>query len=88
MPDLFRCGGFCVPSAGHDRNIPQFTAGETHRVSAWAVTLEMSAFVALVVGPLVLISDAWEAPTAAVAMVAALGAARRSRFVFRTLRTG
>ncbi|WSQ15125.1 hypothetical protein OG604_49635 [Streptomyces sp. NBC_01231] len=47
-------------------------------MSAWAGTLQLSAFLALVVLPIVLVTEVWQAPTGAAAMALACAAARRS----------
>lgn len=46
----------------NDVNIPRFLRSETRLISAWAVTLQATVFLALVAVPLVLINDVWAAP--------------------------
>lgn len=64
--------------SGYDANIPRVLCGQTRVVSAWAGTLQLSAFLALVVLPLVLVTEVWQAPTVAAVMALACAAARRS----------
>jgi hypothetical protein len=63
---------------GYDANIPRGLRGQTRVVSAWAGTLQLSAFLALVVLPVVLVTEAWQVPAAAAAMAVACATARRS----------
>ncbi|GAA4027036.1 hypothetical protein [Streptomyces plumbiresistens] len=63
---------------GYDANIPRGLRGQTRVVSAWAGTLQLSAFLALVVLPIVLVTDAWQAPTGAAVMALVCAAARHS----------
>ncbi|MGQ4374811.1 hypothetical protein ACN6K9_001682 [Streptomyces sp. SAS_267] len=53
------------PESGYDANIPHGQDAQTRRVSAWAGTLQLSAFLALLVLPIILItgtSPALEGP--------------------------
>ncbi|WP_306316861.1 MULTISPECIES: hypothetical protein [unclassified Streptomyces] len=47
-------------------------------MSAWAGTLQLSVFVALVVLPLVLITGAWQAPVGVCALASAFALTRHS----------
>ncbi|WP_406387287.1 hypothetical protein [Streptomyces sp. NBC_00887] len=58
-------------AAGHDANIPRFTAGETLTGVAWDVTVQLGAFLAVPVLAVILITESWEQPAAA-ALVGAL----------------
>ncbi|MEU0248280.1 hypothetical protein ABZ192_28925 [Streptomyces sp. NPDC006235] len=63
---------------GYDANIPHGLSGQTRIVSAWAGTLQLSAFIALVILPIILVTEAWQAPTGAAATALACAGARRS----------
>ncbi|MFD5752477.1 hypothetical protein [Streptomyces sp. NPDC127033] len=88
MLDRLRAEGFSAPAAGHDANIPQFRRGKTCLSISWVVTLEWSAFIALLVGPMILVSGVWQAPAGAAATVGALLTAHRSHIVRRSRRAG
>jgi hypothetical protein len=63
---------------GYDANIPRSPRGQTRIVSAWAGTLQLSAFIALVVLPIILVTEAWQARAGAAATALACATARRS----------
>ena len=71
-------GSIKKPEPGYDANIPHGADVQTRLLSAWAGTLQLSAFLALLVLPLILITGAWQAPYTAVVLAAVCAAARRS----------
>ncbi|MFI1415626.1 hypothetical protein ACH4Y0_37755 [Streptomyces sp. NPDC020707] len=71
-------GRFQRPGTGYDANIPRDLRGQTRVVSAWAGTLQFSAFLALVVLPLILVTEALQAPAGAALMVLVSAATRHS----------
>ncbi|MEH0407431.1 hypothetical protein ACFY7V_33690 [[Kitasatospora] papulosa] len=65
-------------AAGHDANIPRFTAGETRTAVAWDVTVQLGAFLAVPVLAVILITESWEQPAAAALVGALFMGMRRS----------
>ncbi|MGC4815845.1 hypothetical protein ACLQ29_35595, partial [Micromonospora sp. DT228] len=63
---------------GYDANIPSSLRGQTRIVSAWAGTLQISAFIAMVILPIILVTEAWQAPTGAAATALACAPATRT----------
>ncbi|MFH9009003.1 hypothetical protein ACH4E5_37925 [Streptomyces afghaniensis] len=55
-------------------------------MSAWTGTLQLSAFIALAVLPIILVTEAWQAPTGAAATALACAAARRSSLRYLRIR--
>ncbi|MGW0316049.1 hypothetical protein [Streptomyces flavidovirens] len=88
MFDRFSAARTFVSAAGHDGNIPQLAPSETQALNAWAVTLDASAFLALLVAPLVVISGMWQDPDGAVVLLTALGVTRRSQITHKRVRLG
>ncbi|MER7179496.1 hypothetical protein ABT404_08425 [Streptomyces hyaluromycini] len=87
MIDRFSVSGFRrKPGTGHDANIPQVPRGETRRLSAWAGTVQLSAFLALLVLPVILVTDGWQTLHGAVLLAMASGAARHSGLRYLRLR--
>ena len=66
------------PETGYDANIPHGQRGETRGVRAWAVTLQLSAFLAVIVLPIILVTGTRQAPGAVAVVALAYAAARRS----------
>ncbi|TXS54858.1 hypothetical protein EAO69_43210 [Streptomyces sp. me109] len=66
------------PESGYDANIPHGLNAQTRLVSAWAGTLQLSAFLALLVLPLILIADVRQTPEEAMILALICAAARRS----------
>ncbi|MFG2305291.1 hypothetical protein [Actinacidiphila glaucinigra] len=72
----------------NDASIPRRSRTETRIASAWTVTVQVSAFLALLVLPVILIRGWWAAP-ATTALVAGLTVAtRQSRCHYQRLRLG
>jgi hypothetical protein len=86
MFDRFSAADSFVSAAGHDGNIPQLAPIETRALSAWAVTLDASAFLALLVAPLVVTTDMWREPAGVVVLVTALAVTRRSQVTHQRVR--
>jgi hypothetical protein len=84
--DLFRAVGWLQSAASHDANIPRGRGAETRTLVAWAVTAQLSAFLSLVVLPLVLVTGSWQAPASAAAVAASWMATRHSRFNYLRVR--
>ncbi len=63
---------------GYEATLPRLHGRETQELSAWAGTLQLSVFVALVVLPLVLITGAWQAPVGVCALASAFALTRHS----------
>ncbi|MER7141311.1 hypothetical protein ACIRVI_00145 [[Kitasatospora] papulosa] len=86
MVDLFnalsRYGRPAVP----DVNIPAFGSPETSVMHSWAGTADAAAFLALLVGPLIVINGAWQTPAGGALLLAAFAAAGRTRVAYRRLR--
>ncbi|MFI0235394.1 hypothetical protein [Streptomyces sp. NPDC016845] len=74
MFDPLSAVGRYRPPTGYEATLPQLRRSETHVLSAWGGTLQLSAFLALVVLPILLISGTWQAPACfgAIASVYAL----------------
>ncbi|WNO70155.1 hypothetical protein [Streptomyces sp. AM8-1-1] len=73
------------PEASYDANIPHVLDAQTRLVSAWAGTVQLSAFLALLVLPIVLITGDWQTPDGAVVLALACAAARRSHLRYLRL---
>ncbi|MFJ9179178.1 hypothetical protein [Streptomyces sp. NPDC102360] len=69
-----------------EATLPRLRRRETRVLSAWTGTLQLSAFLALVVLPIVLLTDAWQAPTGVGALALTHALTRRS--FIRYLRIG
>lgn len=66
------------PESGYEANIPHSLTAQTRLVSAWAGTLQLSVFLALLVLPLVLITEVRQTPEGAMVLALVCAAARRS----------
>jgi hypothetical protein len=85
--DRFLAGGlFPYPARGHDRNMARFTCNETHRGDVTEVTAQFSAFLALLVLPIVLIQEPPTAPAVAVLLPAVAAVTRSSYGRYRRVR--
>ncbi|MEV6594751.1 hypothetical protein [Streptomyces acidicola] len=78
MIDLCHTADLLKSAADYDANIPRGLRGQTRTLVAWAVTAQLSVFLLLVVLPLILVTDAWQAPTGAAAAAVSWAAARHS----------
>nr|WP_037831803.1 hypothetical protein [Streptomyces sp. NRRL S-325] len=72
-------------AAGHDANIPRFTAGETLTAVAWDVTVQMGAFLAVPVLAIILITESWQEPAPAALVGALFMGVRRSCLRYQRL---
>ncbi|MFI7337220.1 hypothetical protein ACIBUY_04685 [Streptomyces sp. NPDC050085] len=86
MFDQLSAGGRLRRSAGYEATLPQLRRRETRVLSAWTGTLQLSAFVALLVLPIVLITGAWQAPAVAGGLAWAYAATRRSSVRYLRIR--
>ncbi|MGW9067989.1 hypothetical protein ACWGQT_00860 [Streptomyces yangpuensis] len=73
-------------AAGPDANIPHFVVGETRTVRAWDVTVQVGAFIAIVIAPLIMITGAWQAPAAVGLCGMVFMAVRRSHLRYQRIR--
>ncbi|MET7944156.1 hypothetical protein [Streptomyces sp. NPDC005302] len=74
------------PQPGYDANIPHGLDAQTRRLSAWAGTLQLSAFLALLVLPLILITGTRHAPETAGVLALLWTAVRRSHLHYLRVR--
>ncbi|MEU6497786.1 hypothetical protein [Streptomyces sp. NPDC046984] len=84
--DLLPASWLLKPETGYDANIPRTLRGQTRVVSAWAGTMQLSAFLMLVVLPLILITEAWQAPTVATLVALTCATARHSYLRYQRIR--
>ncbi|MFD9356459.1 hypothetical protein [Streptomyces sp. NPDC060031] len=83
MSDRFLPAALLGAASGFDAN-SSVTPSEGGQVrSAWAVTLEVRAVVALTVAPFVFLSGAWGAPMGVAMVLTLLSAASRSRVSYQ-----
>ncbi|MFD7817629.1 hypothetical protein ACFV6E_32615 [Streptomyces sp. NPDC059785] len=86
MLDRFSVAALLRAATCDDVNIPRFLRGETRIASAWAVTLQASVFLAIVVMPVILIRGWWTAPATATVVAALLMATRQSHCRYQRFR--
>ncbi|ELP66150.1 hypothetical protein ACOT81_39690 [Streptomyces sp. WI04-05B] len=86
MIDLYRATDWLKSAAGYDANIPRSLRGETRTLVAWAVTVQLSFFLLLVVLPLILVTEAWQAPAGVAAASLSWAASRHSSLRYLRVR--
>ncbi|MET9116059.1 hypothetical protein ABZX38_17930 [Streptomyces longwoodensis] len=69
-----------------DASIPRLLRPETGTASAWAVTVQASVFLAVLVLPVILIRGWWTTPATAVLETGLLVAMRQSRCHYQRIR--
>lgn len=74
------------PDPWHDGTMPRFLGAQTSGAIAWTVTVQISAVLAALVLPFVLIRTSWMSPAEAGLVLGLVAATRRSHCVYRRIR--
>ncbi|MFB8183397.1 hypothetical protein ACFC8N_47035 [Streptomyces sp. NPDC055966] len=86
MLDPFSAAALFRAATCDDASIPRLRRTETRITSAWTVTVQAGAFLAVLVVPTILIHGWWEAPATTALVAGLMVAMRQSRFHYQRFR--